>query len=655
MKLWLQTRGLPVKGRKAQLIERIRNHKERAFKIDPAYDKGQAYEAKRKKIMAELDNGRKQAPMMPIGALWKPFPSVHIPNNYSSSKARDYLERIPEVRFSYAEGVILVKDKEGETRETTDDEEEDDLYDFSQPTQEDRKKLFVDGTLKRANNFIDSGRVLSVLDCQRDTHYFVKAQVQASLRNKFFTVQIMMAKGSGSICFTDCQCKAKALGRCCHIMAVLLLIGRHVANRGHEAVTCTGRECYWLAAGETLEKRPGVVRSKDEYYLKTKFHRQGHFDPRPTSQQNNDDNTRVEKLITLVSKMPQKILWFYQLQPKPEQQRQRPAVECEEYPDPAMTERLAEMCSHLLWNLNQIRHQSTNQPLHLSGTESQSTSASWFSQRAVRATASVAKQFLGLLSTNSTPTGKINFFRYHLWGISKFPEGKRMGPRAKKAKEAMEYGSAMEGKARRAYIQSLKEVDPSLDVIETGMWVNPKYPMLSCSPDGVIVDVNGFLKLLEIKCPAVLKGIDPAKFETLPKNQLKSFCLKRCQTTGKIELKRNHKWHFQVQMSMDILKLDKCDFIVFSEVNNEPKFLCVEVTYEEAFWHEKRERLIRAHREMLVPEYFLCNAVFQKPILQMVYTAFHEEHDDPHFWYGCDPDFVFPAENESEVLINVPM
>jgi len=242
---------------------RILNHKERAFKIDPAFNKGKAYEAKRKKVMAEVstyfcvvlemtqvmnfwksvvvhlqaDDVSKRSPMMPIGAVWKPFPSVHIPNNYSSSKARDYLEKIPEVRFSYAEGVILVKDKEGKTDDDDDDdddEDHDDLFDISQPSQEDRKKLFVDGTLKRANNFIDSGRVLTILDCQRDTHYFIKAQVQASLKDRFFTVQIMMAKGSGSICSTECQCKAKALGRCCHIMAVLLLIGRHVANKGHE-------------------------------------------------------------------------------------------------------------------------------------------------------------------------------------------------------------------------------------------------------------------------------------------------------------------------------------------------------------------------------------------------------------------------------------
>lgn len=172
-------------------------------------------------------DARKQLPMMPTGAVWKPFPSVHIPNGYSTHKAREFLEASPEVRFSYEEGVVLAVEKER-------DSDEEDLFDFSQPTQQDRKRLFVDGTWKCANCFIDSGRVMSILDCQRDTHYFVKAQVQASMAKKFYVVQIMIAKASGKICFTECKCKARALCRCCHIMSVLLLIGRHVLNKGHE-------------------------------------------------------------------------------------------------------------------------------------------------------------------------------------------------------------------------------------------------------------------------------------------------------------------------------------------------------------------------------------------------------------------------------------
>ncbi|KAK3917476.1 Ubiquitin carboxyl-terminal hydrolase 8 [Frankliniella fusca] len=635
LKLWLSTRGLLQKGSKEELIQRIINHKARAHKIDPGFDNGSVYEAKRKKVLAEAFNARKQFPMMPTGAVWKPFPSAHIPNGYSSHKAREFLEAIPEVRFSYEEGVVLAEAKEK-------DSDEEDLFDFSQPTQQDRKRLFVDGTLKRANCFIDSGRVLSILDCQRDTHYFVKAQVQASMATQFYTVQIMIAKASGKICFTECKCKARALSRCCHIMSVLLLIGRHVLKRGHEAVTCTGRRCYWLAPGTSLERRPGVVRNKDEYYQKIQFHRQGHFDPRPSCLQNLEDRTKVENFKQAVFKMPQKILWWYQFQvaTETEQQQDQQGEENEEYPDVLATEQIAEKCSHMLWKLNQIRHYSTHEPLHFPNTQEQNRSEQWFKDRSMRATASVAKDMLGLESARSTMSGKINFFRKHVWGLSRFRN------------KDMEYGRDSEDEARRAYSEAIRLRDPELDVIQTGMWVNPMYPMLSCSPDGIVVDTNGFVKLLEIKCPAVLIGMDPSDFEKLPQSQLRAFCLRKCKTSGKILLKENHKYFYQVQMSMDILNLDKCDFVVYSKVNNKSCILTIEVTYDESFWNEKRQRLIRLHRELLVPEHFLENAKCNRPIRQLVYTPFHEEYEDNFFWQGRDPEYTLHIENENEVLIN---
>ncbi len=173
--------------------------------------------------------------MMPFGPkIFQPFPSAHIPNNYSSEKARDYLDLIPEIRFSYKGGV-----QSGNGHEF----EEEVEVDFSQPTQKDRKNIFVDGTLKRANNFIDSGRVLGITDCIRNLHYFVKADVQASYVNTTYKVSVMIAKLSGHVCFAECTCKARSLGRCCHIMAVLLLIGRHVAAQGHEG-KCTFSFAY---------------------------------------------------------------------------------------------------------------------------------------------------------------------------------------------------------------------------------------------------------------------------------------------------------------------------------------------------------------------------------------------------------------------------
>lgn len=169
---------------------------------------------------------RKRFPIMPAGTgVWHPFPSVHIPDNYSSAKVTEYLANIPLFRFSHTEGVIAVEEVGSD---------DDEVFDFTQPTQEGRKAMFVASTLKRADLFIRSKKIREMLDCVRDKHYYVKAEVRASFRDLTYNLSTMIARASGNVCLAECSCKALALGRCCHITAILLLIGRHVQRHGHE-------------------------------------------------------------------------------------------------------------------------------------------------------------------------------------------------------------------------------------------------------------------------------------------------------------------------------------------------------------------------------------------------------------------------------------
>ncbi|KAK3931075.1 Ubiquitin carboxyl-terminal hydrolase 2 [Frankliniella fusca] len=622
---WLQCRRLPLKGKRQALITRVKNHMRNKVSslLYPGVDGGKWYELKRKRLMSEAQQIISRLPQVqPWGpSLFKPFPSVHIPNKYSSWKAKQYLNQIPETRFSYEGGVEAVEsepDSQG-------------LVDFSVSTQSDRKNIFVDGTLRRANNFIDSGRVGTIKDCQRNDHYFVNAMVHASFKNITYEVTAAISKKSGSVCAAGCNCKARALGRCCHVMAVLLLIGRHVENQGHEAVTCTGRLCYWLGSGSAANRQPGIVREKGEYYNEARYYRGGHFDPRPTANQVGEDEAKVKYFYSLIEDYPEKILWYYHLlhnhNPPP----------ANFYPDEQLTPVIAELCSYLLWNLNNIRQVSMTQPLHFPLTQKQSASSSWFHERSVRIPASSAKQILGL----STEKGRMNFMRKHVWGLDPFTN------------DAMKRGTELEPVARRFYASDLKKVNPDQVVVESGIWVNPMCPQLSCSPDGLIVDLNGICKLLEIKCPAVLEEMDPNNYESLPKDQLGRFCLKRSKVTGKPQLKETNKWYYQVQMSMDIMKVETCDFVVFSMVEGKPKYLTVEVTYDESFWREKRERLKSIHREWFVPEYFLCNTPFQRAAYQLIYSPFHEDHEDKHFGDAVKGVECLTVQNESEFLLSL--
>ncbi|KAK3917330.1 Ubiquitin carboxyl-terminal hydrolase 4, partial [Frankliniella fusca] len=213
------------------------------------------------------------------------------------------------------------------------------------------------------------------------------------------------------------------------------------------------------------------------------------------------------------------------------------------------------------------------------------TSDDWHNQRALHFTASQAKRLLSL-----TPAGYKGFLREKLWGIDKF-----------KGNSATKYGEKSEEKAREQYKEEKKRIDPTVKVKKTGMWVNPTCMELSCSPDGLVLSKDSPTKLLEIKCPALLKSGHPNYFEKhLTKKQQKRFCLART-IKGKLKLKKDHVYWYQVQMSLGILQLEECDFIVWS-----PKGMHKEtIKFHLETWLNLTQKLVALHNSLLVPEYFL--------------------------------------------------
>lgn len=78
---------------------------------------------------------------------------------------------------------------------------------------------------------------------------------------------------------------------------------------------------------------------------------------------------------------------------------------------------------------------------------------------------------------------------------------------------------------------------------------------MGCSPDGLVFDKNGILtKLIEIKCPFKIKHIHP--------NELYSSKFKQMFFYN-MNIKRNHQYYFQVQLSLTIMYLQSCDFIIW--------------------------------------------------------------------------------------------
>lgn len=117
--------------------------------------------------------------------------------------------------------------------------------------------------------------------------------------------------------------------------------------------------------------------------------------------------------------------------------------------------------------------------------------------------------------------------------------------------ESTAYGNHQEPFARRCY-EKLKGVL----VVETGLIINPLIPWLGCSPDGIVLGEN----TIEIKCPV--------------EGKRKSACqmvseLPYIDKIGEnLRLKKKHTYNCQVQLGMFLTNLKKCDFILYSSLDD---------------------------------------------------------------------------------------
>jgi len=93
--------------------------------------------------------------------------------------------------------------------------------------------------------------------------------------------------------------------------------------------------------------------------------------------------------------------------------------------------------------------------------------------------------------------------------------------------EATRHGEKYEDEARDIYCEKYGEVSHEIGLVQ-----HPKYPWLGGSPDGICE--SG--KLIEIKCP-----------------------MRRAITKGEIP----HHYMAQIQLLMDIMELEECDFIEY--------------------------------------------------------------------------------------------
>lgn len=131
-------------------------------------------------------------------------------------------------------------------------------------------------------------------------------------------------------------------------------------------------------------------------------------------------------------------------------------------------------------------------------------------------------------------------------------------PKAHFATADTQWGLTHEDTARTEYLQQQAPHHDNLTIEQSGFCINPAFPQVGASPDGLVsCDCCG-QGCLEVKCPA------KHKHSTVQEacDTDKDFCLHR--VGGIVQLKQGHRYYTQVQTQMFVTGATYCDFVVWT-------------------------------------------------------------------------------------------
>ena len=144
---------------------------------------------------------------------------------------------------------------------------------------------------------------------------------------------------------------------------------------------------------------------------------------------------------------------------------------------------------------------------------------------------------------------------------------------------AIQWGKEKEAVARQKYVDTMRDNHIDFTVVPTGLHVNPSFPHLGASPDGIVSCSCCGKGLLEIKCQYSKREIDLQQVDD------GDFYLKH--TVHGLRLSKTHHYYYQMQGQLAICGYIYSDFVCWTT-----RGIHVErIEYVAAFFNNIRSKL----------------------------------------------------------------
>ena len=216
-------------------------------------------------------------------------------------------------------------------------------------------------------------------------------------------------------------------------------------------------------------------------------------------------------------------------------------------------------------------------------TRQQANSKLWFKYRAGRVTASNMK---AVCHTDSTKPSKSLIKRICYPELFVFTS------------KQTDWGRKHEKLAREEYIKAVSKDHQNLQVLENGLVINPRWPYIGASPDGIVECDCCDKRVLEVKCPYNHRE-DSIEEAVASDGQ---FCL--VKQGDSFQLDQRHAYYYQVQTQIFVCDVQYCDFclLTFGSSDMEPSLYVERITRNNSFWDDCVVRSERFFVTCLLPE-----------------------------------------------------
>jgi len=161
------------------------------------------------------------------------------------------------------------------------------------------------------------------------------------------------------------------------------------------------------------------------------------------------------------------------------------------------------------------------------------------------------------------------------------------------------WGCQHEQEARESYKLEQEKVHQNFSLSLSGFKINPQFPHIGATADGVVSCSCCGEGVMEIKCPFCVRDKSLEHVDFL------------AEIDGKLKLLKDHAYYYQVQMQMFVYDVSYADFVVWTQKDSIKPHI-ERIAPEPAFFSDELEKATCFYKKVILPN--LLAKTFLAPI-----------------------------------------